>query len=242
MGPPLRRPERRDHPSEARIVPKKAGYDIRSSRQKPLRTSSEREAWLAKMRLAVAQKEMFDATEADIAEMRAAIGDNGAFVKFSDANEALLFSVMLTLRRKLEIYGERVRSEQQRAGPLLSVLAKLSKAHDLLGVAADEMSEVSGTTVAEARQEINEVARSLLGTIRRIAAEPKVFDRRTIESRRKRDEAVTIANCLKGFKAVVRGVKAADWLDLEGRIVRYMSGKEIEPESLKRRRQRARAT
>jgi hypothetical protein len=58
---------------------------------------------------------MFDPTEADILEMRAAIGDNGAFAKFSKANETLLFSVMLTLRRKLEVYGERVRSEQERA-------------------------------------------------------------------------------------------------------------------------------
>jgi hypothetical protein len=122
------------------------------------------------------------------------------------------------------------------------VLAKLSKAHDLLSVAASEMSEVSGTSVAKAGQEIDEVAGTLLGTIRRIAAEPKVFDRRTIESRRKRDEAVTIANCLKGFKTVVRGVKAGDWHDLEARIARYISGKEIDPDSLKRRRQRARAT
>jgi hypothetical protein len=77
-------------------VPKKAGYNIRPLTR---RTSSERDAWLAEMRHAVAQKGMFDPTEADILEMRAAIGDNGAFAKFSKANETLLFSVMLTLRR-----------------------------------------------------------------------------------------------------------------------------------------------
>ena len=53
---------------------------------------------------------------------------------------------------------------------------------------------------------------------------------------------MTIANCLKVFKAVVPGVKADDWHDLEARISRYMSGKEIDPDSLKKRRQRARAT
>jgi hypothetical protein len=68
---------------------RKSKADIRPSGQKPLRTSSERAAWLAKMRLAVAQKEMFDPTEADIAEMRAVFGDNKAFAAFSDANEAL---------------------------------------------------------------------------------------------------------------------------------------------------------
>jgi hypothetical protein len=36
-------------------------------------------------------------------------------------------------------------------------------------------------------------------------------------------------------------VKADDWLDLEARLARYMSGKKIRPEGLKRRRQRARA-
>ena len=121
-----------------------------SSGQKPRRTSSERIAWLAKMRLAVARKEMFDPAEADIAEMRAVIGDNKAFAKFSGANETLLFCVMLTLKRKLEVYGERVRSEQERTGAGRSVLAKLSKVHGLLSAAADEMNEVGGTIAAGA--------------------------------------------------------------------------------------------
>jgi hypothetical protein len=213
-----------------RIVPKKTGYNIRPSGQKPRRTPSERDGWLAEMRYAVAQRKMSDPTEADIAEIRAAIGDNGAFAEFSDPNEAALFSVMLTLRRKLEVY----RSEKELA-------AKLSKAHGLLSGVADEIREVGWTTAAEARQ-INEADNILLGIIQSIAGEPKVFDGRTVGSRRKRDEAVTIANCLKPFRAVVPGVKADDWLDLEGRLARYMSGKEIDPGSLKRRRQRARAT
>jgi hypothetical protein len=135
---------------------------------------------------------------------------------------------VLTLRRKLEVYGESAMSEKERA-------AKLSKIHGLLSVAADVMNEVGLTTDAEALQ-------TPLGFIQRIAAEPKVFDGRTIGSRRKRDEAATIANFLKVFKAVVREVKAVEWLDLEARIARYISGKKLEPESLHKRRQRARAT
>ena len=167
------------------------------------------------MRRAVAQKEMFDPTEADIQEMRAAIGDNGAFAKFSDANKALLFSVMLTLRRKLEVYGERLKFEQEPAGPLLKalvgVVAAVDNSHGVLGKVANEMSEVKGITVSEAWRKIIEFANMavFLGeSTQTIAAEPKVFDGRTIGSRRKRDEAMTIANCLKVFKAVVPGVKA----------------------------------
>ena len=213
------------------------------------RTSSERAAWLAEMRRAVAQKEMFDPAEADIAEMRAAIGDNGAFAKFSDANKALLFSVLLTLRRKLEVYNERLKFEQEPADPLLKalvgVVAAVDNSHGVLGKVANERSEVKGITVSEAWRKIIEFANMAVflgeGT-QTIAAEPKVFDGRTVGSLRKRDEAVTIANCLKPFRAVVPGVKADGWLDLEARIAHYMSGKEIDHDSLKKRRQRARAT
>ena len=228
-------------------MPKKAGYNIRPSVKEPRRTSSERAAWLAKMRRAVAQKEILDPTEADIQEMRTAIGDNGAFAKFSDANKALLFSVTLTLRRKLEVYGELLKFEQERAGPLLktlmAVVADVDNSHGILGKAADEMSEVKGITVSEAWRKIIEFANMavFLGeSTQRIAAKSKVLDGRTIGSRRKRDETMTFANCLKVFKTVVPGVKADDWHDLEARISCYMSGKEIDPDSLKKRRQRAR--
>ena len=97
-------------------MPRKGWLHIRAFEPKD---ASERDAWLAKMRRAVAQKEMFDPTEADIAEMRAAIGDNRAFEKLSDANKALLFCVMLTLREQLEVYGEHAMFEQERpAGPV----------------------------------------------------------------------------------------------------------------------------
>jgi hypothetical protein len=215
-----------------RTVLKKAGYNIRPSGQKPQRTPAERNAWLAEMGYAVAQKEIVDPTEADIQEMRAAIGDNGAFAKFSDANKALLFSFMLTLRRKLEVYGENVGFEKELA-------AEVSKTHGRLSVAADKMREAGWTTAAEARQ-INDAADILLGIIQAIAAEPKAFNGRTVGSRRKRDEAMTVDNCLKVFKAVVPGVKAKDWRDLEARISCYMSGKEIDPDNLKKRRQRTR--
>ena len=213
----------------------KVGCNIRPLVQKPRRTPSERNAWLAEMRYVVTQKKRFDPTEADKAEIRAAIGDNGAFAKFSDANlGAKLFSDILTLGRKLEVHRENVRSEKE-------LTAELPKIHSRLSGVADKMREVGWTTAAEARQ-INEAADILLGIIQAIAAEPKVFDGRTVGSRRKRDEAVTIAKCLKCFKADVPGVKADDWRDLEARLVRYMSGKKISSEGLKGRRQRARAT
>ena len=212
---------------------KKVDYNIRPSGQKPQRTPAERDAWLAEMRYAVVQKKRFDPTEADRAEIRAAIGDNEAFAKFSDANEAKLFRDILTLGRKLEVHGENARFEKELA-------AEVSKTHGLLSVAADKMREAGWTTAAEARR-INEAADILLGIIQAIAAEPKAFDGRSVDSRRKRDEGVSIADCLKGFKAVVHGVKEADWRDLEGRIARYTSGKEIDPDTLKKRRQRTRA-
>lgn len=215
-------------PPATRTVLKKASRNLRPS---PQRTPSERDEWLAEMGYAVAQRKWFDPTEADRAEIRAALGDNGAFAKFSDANEALLFSVIITLQRKLEVHGENNRFEKELA-------VEVSKAHDLLSVVGNKMREAGWTTAAEARQ-INEAADILL---LRIATEPGAFDGRTAGSRRKQDEAISIADCLKPFKAVVHGVKAVDWDDLGARIARYMSGKKIDPGSLKRRRQRARAT
>ena len=110
--------ERRGHPHATRIVPKKAGYDVRPSGQKAPKDVIGGAAWLAKMRRAVAQKEIFDPTEADIEEMRTAIGDDGAFADLSDANKALLFSVMLTLRRNSKSTASS--SNSNRSGPARS--------------------------------------------------------------------------------------------------------------------------
>jgi hypothetical protein len=209
-----------------------AGYNICPTGQKPQRTPSEREAWLAEMRYVVAQRKWFDPTEADKAEIRAAIGDNGAFAKFSAADEVELFSVFLTLGRKLEVHGENARFEKELA-------AEVSETHGRLSVVADKMREAGWTNNAEARQ-LNEAANTLLGISQSIATVPRAFDGRTVRSRRKWDEGVSNANCLKLFRARVPGVKADDWRDLEARLVRYMSGKKIDPDSLKRRRQRAR--
>ena len=214
-------------------VLKKAGCNIRPPGQKPRRTPAERDAWLAEMRYVVAQRKRFDPTEADKAEIRAAFGDNGAFAEFSGAAEDDLFSVVLTLGRKLEVHGENARLEKELA-------AEVSKIHCDLSVVANKMREVGWTTDAEARL-INEAADILLGIIQAIATVPKAFDGRTVGSRRKQDEGVAIAECLKPFRAVFHGVKADDWRDLEARISRYMSGKKIDPYSLKRRRQRTRA-
>jgi hypothetical protein len=221
-------------PSAKRTMLKKVGYNIRPSGQKPRRTPSERDAWLAEMRYVVAQKRWFDPTEADKAEIRAAIGDNEAFAEFSAADGTLLFSIILTLQRKLEVHGENARSEKELA-------AKLPKAHGLLSVVADKMREAGWTNNAEAWL-LNEAANILLGIIQAIAAVPRAFDGRSVGSRRKRDEGVSIAACLEPFRARVPGVKADDWHDLEARLIRYMTGKKLKPESLHKRRQRTRAT
>jgi hypothetical protein len=221
-------------------MPKKAGYNIRLSGQKPPRTPTERGEFLATMRWAKAQKRMASPTLDAIQEMEAVIGDNAAFAAFPPEYKALLFEGVFTLRLKLQVHGESVRFVEELTSPLRSVLTKLSKAHILLSGAADEMSEVGGTTLAEARQEISKHADALPGIIQTIEDVPKNFDWRRVGRLRKRDEAFAINNVIKFFRTRVPKVKARDWHELEARLVRYTSGIEIDPDSLKMRRQRAR--
>jgi hypothetical protein len=202
--------------------------------------SFERAAWLASMLRMAEQRALAEPTEDDIQEMRAAIGDDPTFAKLSDANKALLFCAMLMIRRRLMIYDELVKFEEEEPGPLLSALtaivAVMPNYHGLLSVIADEMSEVGGTTVSEAWRKIvefDDTAELLRGLTHRISAQPRVYDKRTIRSRRQRHEAVLIRDCLKPVGVDLRktgpdeyGREGNEGLKLAVRIVRYTSGKQ----------------
>src|SRR5271166_4888809 len=135
MGPPLRRPERRGHPSEARVMKRKPANNIDLMARGP---SFERAAWLANMLRMADRREIANPTDDDIQEMRRAIGDDLTFEKLSDANKTLLFCAMLTIRQRLQIYDQLVKFEEEEPGRLLSALtgmvATIPKYHGLLSV------------------------------------------------------------------------------------------------------------
>jgi hypothetical protein len=236
-------------------VPKKTDDDIRPSALLSRGPSFERAAWLAKMLRAADQKELADPTEDDIAEMRMALGDDRTFAALPDDKKALLFLAMLTIRERLKIYREWVKFEEEPAGPLLSPLASLAAAipnsHGLFSVAAAEMSEVRGISIPEAWRNINQFANTaefFRKIFQRIAAKPKVFDKRTVRSRRQRHEAAMIGDSLKIIGVNVRmtgpndrGRAGDDGLRLAIRIVRYTSGEKIELDAFRGRLARARA-
>ena len=216
--------------------------------------SFERAAWLANMLRMADRKEIADPTDDDIQEMREAIGDDPTFEKLLDGNKTLLFCAMLTIRQRLQIYDELVKFEEEEPGPLLSALtgmvATIPNYHGLLSVAADEMSEIRGTTVDEAWRKIIECANTaklLREIIQRISAEPKVYDKRTIRSRRQRHEAIMIRDCLKVVGVVVRktgpdeyGREGDPGLKLAVRIALYTSGELLELHTFRTRLSRAR--
>jgi hypothetical protein len=195
--------------------------------------------WLTNMLHLADRKELADPTDGDIQEMRAAIGDDPAFTKLTDANKTFLFCAMLTIRHRLRIYDELVKFEEEEPGPLLSALkaivAAIPNYHGVLSVAADEISEVSETSVAEAWQKIFEfanMAQLLHDVIQRVASGTRVYDKRTMRSRRQRHEAVMIRDCLKLVGVNLRktgpdeyGMEGDEGLKLATRIVRYTSGK-----------------
>jgi hypothetical protein len=115
--------------------------------------SVERAAWLANMLRMADRREIADPTESDIQEMRSAIGDNPIFAELSDANKALLFCALLTIRLRLRIYDELVKFEEEEPRPLLSalmaVVATIPNYHGVLSVAADEISEISEISVGD---------------------------------------------------------------------------------------------
>jgi hypothetical protein len=219
------------------MMTKKASGDIRLMAQGP---SFERAAWLATMLRIANARAMADPSDDDKQEMRAAIGDNQTFARLLDADKDHLFSAMLTVRHRLQIYDELVKFEEEDPSPLLSALtvivAVIPNHHGVLSEAADEMSDVGKTTVGEAWQKIVEFANTaelLRDRIRNIAAKPRVYDKRTIRSRRQRHEAVMIRDCLKLVGVDLRktgpdeyGREGDEGLKLAVRIVHYTSGQQ----------------
>jgi hypothetical protein len=217
--------------------------------------SFERAAWLGNMLRMADRKEIADPTDDDIQEMREAIGDDPTFEKLSDANKTLLFCAMLTIRQRLQIYDELVKFEEEKPNPLLSALTGMVETipnyHGLLSVAADEMSEIGGTTVHEAWRKIIECANTaklLQDIVQGISAKPKVYDKRTVRSRRQRHEAIMIRDCLKVVGVVIRmtgpdeyGREGDDGLKLAVRIIRYTSGEDVELHAFRTRLSRARS-
>jgi hypothetical protein len=217
--------------------------------------SFKRAVWLANMLRMAERKELAEPTHDDIQAMREAIGDDPTFEELSDANKTDLFCAMLNIRQRLQIYDELVKSEEEEPGPLLSALTgmvtTMPNCHGLLTVAADEMSELDGTSVHEARQKIIEcfnTAESLRKIIRGISVRPKVYDERKVRSRRQRHEAVMIRDCLKVVGVVVRmtgpdeyGREGDEGLKLAVRIVRYTSGEDVKLHTFRTRLSRARS-
>jgi hypothetical protein len=215
--------------------------------------SFERAAWLANMLRMADSREIADPTESDIQEMRSAIGDNPIFAELSDANKALLFCALLTIRLRLRIYDELVKFEEEEPRPLLSALmaivATIPNYHGVLSVAADEISEISEISVGEAWRNIVEFADTaelLRDVIQRSASRPRVYDKRTIRSRRQRHEAVMIRDCLNLVGVNLRktgpdeyGSEGDEGLKLAARIVRYTSGKLPGLDALRTRLSRA---
>ena len=119
---------------------KKASGDISLMAQGP---SFERAAWLATMLRIANARAMADPTDDDKQQIRAAIGDNQTFAKLLDADKDRLFSAMLTVRHRLQIYDELVKFEEEEPGPLLSpltaIVAAIPNYHGVLSVAADEI-------------------------------------------------------------------------------------------------------
>jgi hypothetical protein len=82
----------------------------------------------------------------------------------------------------------------------------------------------------------------------KIAAQPKVYDKRTLRRRRLRDETITILSCLELFGINVSKTgpgehqgKADDGLELMARIIGYTSGVKPSLNALRMRLTRARA-
>jgi hypothetical protein len=199
------------------------------------------------------QKALADPTDSDIQEMRSAIGDDPTFAMLTDANKTFLFCAMLAIRGRLRIYDELVKFEEEEPRPLLSALtaivATIPNYHGVLSVAADEISEISEISVGEAWRKIVEfadMAELLRDVIQRIASTPRVYDKRTIRSRRQRHEAVMIRDCLKLVGVNLRktgpdeyGSEGDEGLKLAARIVRYTSGKLPGLDALRTRLSRA---
>jgi hypothetical protein len=176
--------------------------------------SFERAAWLANMRCMAERRELAEPTDGDIQEWRAKVGIDPTFAEQSDANKDEMFRAIVAIRHRLRIYSELVKFEEEDPAPLIRVLADfvatIPNYHGLLTVAADDISEICGTTVSEAWRTIISLpnkAELLLKIVERISEEicqrrtgkPKVYNGQTIRRLRQRYETLAIRGCLTAF-------------------------------------------
>jgi hypothetical protein len=160
------------------------------------------------------KRELAVPTGGDIQEWRAKVSNDPTFAEQSDASKDEMFRVIVTIRHRLQIYSELVKSEEEDPAPLIRALADLVATiphyHGLLTVAADDLSELCETTVSEAWRTIIGLANTaelLLKIIEKISEEicqrrtgkPKVYNGQTIRRLRRRYETLAIRGCLKAF-------------------------------------------
>jgi len=182
------------------------------------------------------------------------LADDTSFAMLSDANKATLFRGMLAIRLRLQIYPDLVNFEEEKPGPLLSalkaVVATIADHHGLLTVIVDEMVDIR-LSVNEAWRKIDELvgtAEMLRAIVQKMPPKPKIYDGRTVRSRRQRHEALMIRDCLEHVGVRVMKADAYDHggdgdegLMLAGRIVRYTSAEKVEPHAFRMRLSRAEA-
>jgi hypothetical protein len=214
--------------------------------------SFERALRLEKALLRRDQKEIVAPPESDVQDMRTKIGDSPPFNRLSGANQDLLLCVIYTLRLKLQVYDDYPKLMEEKPGPLLTATTKLiaaTSSSGLMTVVADKMSKKLGITIDEARVKINEAVETvklMQEIVQGAPARPRVYDKRTVRSRRQRDEALTIRNCLKSFGITVSKTgpdeyqrEADEGLELTARIIHWTSGRKPDLNALRRRLTRA---
>jgi hypothetical protein len=203
--------------------------------------SFERAARLAKMLRMAERREIAKPPDDEIPKMLAALGDDPTFALLSDDNKRLLFCGMFNIRTRLQTYPDLIAFAEEKPGPLLTalkaVLHTIADRHGLLAVVVDEMVNSRGLTVSQAWRTIAQLvgtAELVQGILQKIPAEPKVYDKRRVRSRRQQHEALMIRDCLKviGFKFSKTGAgaykgKGSPGVALAVRVVCYTSGEKI---------------
>jgi hypothetical protein len=217
--------------------------------------SFERATRLVKMLRMAERREIADPPDDEIPKMLAVLGDDPTFAMLSDDNKRLLYCGMFNIRLRLQIYPDLIDFEEEKPGllrkALKAVLTSIADRHGLLTVVVDEMVDSRGLTVSEAWRKIAQfvgTAELLREILRKIPAEPKVYDKRTIRSRRQRHEAIMICDCLKVVGVDVHMTGPGDngrtgdpGLVLAARIVRYTSGEYVPADRFRKRLSRGRS-
>lgn len=214
--------------------------------------SFERASRLGKALRRRDKKEIVTPTESDVQDMRTKIGDSPPFNRLSPVDQNLLLSVINTLRLKLQVYDDYPKLREEKPGPLLTATTQLvaaTSSYGLMAVVADKMSKKLGITIDDAQAKISEAVetvKTMREIVQKAPAQPKVYDKRTVRSRRQRDEAATICNCLKSFGITFSKTgpdeyqgKGDEGLELIARLIHCTSGKRPSLHALRRRLTRA---